>query len=100
VTRKERTPRVRRGTAAGLLGLAVGAATFVGGAGIGAAAQTIQATPRVILVDSVFAGEAGTAKPVTIHNGGDAPLHVTGLSVGGANAAEFQLVGPPSRAPT
>ena len=98
VSDMERTPRVRRSAVAGLLGLAVGAAPFVAGAGVGAAAQTIAVTPRVVLIDpvNVGGGMPGAAKPVAIRNGGDAPLTVTALTIGGTNADQFELASPPS----
>jgi hypothetical protein len=48
------------------------------------------------LIFSVPAGSASGPRTATIRNTGDATLSITSVTIGGANASQFQLVSPPA----
>ena len=56
--------------------------------------QTLQAPSLVAL--SGYPGTAGAAQGVTLQNLGSSPLSVSGLTLGGTNANQFQLVSAPA----
>ncbi|MDX6681898.1 MAG: large repetitive protein, partial [Solirubrobacteraceae bacterium] len=61
-----------------------------------AASPTMTTTPARLIFNDVQNGAASAAKSATIRNDGTAPLNVSSLSIGGADATQFSLVSPPA----
>lgn len=56
----------------------------------------IAATPSPLSFGTVRVGTASAATALVVSNAGTAPLSLTGLLLGGTNAADFALVGAPT----
>jgi hypothetical protein len=57
----------------------------------GPATAFSDARPRSLSLGQAAVGSRGAAQTVTVHNGGTAPMAISGLSLGGATPAEFAL---------
>ena len=63
------------------------------GTGIGAAVPGISVAPASLAFGDRLTDATGTGRSVTVTNTGDAPLHVSGLTLDGTDAGQFTAVG-------
>ena len=64
--------------------------------GTGGGTPNVAVSPARLIYNDVQNGAASAAKTVTIENTGTGPLTVSGLTIGGADASQFQLSTPPT----
>ena len=64
--------------------------------GGGVTAPNVAPTPARHIFNDVSGGAASAEKTVTIQNTGNAALTISGLTLGGANASQFQITNQPS----
>lgn len=63
-------------------------------------APLVQINPQTLTFGSTLVGASSAAQTVTLQNQGSAALNVTGISVGGANAADFSIATSGTTCPT